>query len=95
VAAWVQTVCEHADVHRFELHAPNAARYYVCAFVTALVLKALYGRSVVLTLVDAGHRATGISRGHVWREFAQRHGRVNARMVVQHAARLAAIAAAV
>lgn len=94
VAEWVRTVCANADAHRFELRVTDAADFYVCALVAAMVLKALYGRSVVLTLVDPDHRPVGVSRGHAWREFAQRHGRVNARMVVRHASRMAALAAA-
>ena len=94
----VTTVLRHPDRHVFEIAGPGAARHYAVALAAGTVLAVQHGRSVVLRLVDddatAAATGVGISRSHPWRAFARLHGRVSARMVLTHARRLAAIAAA-
>jgi hypothetical protein len=91
----VEAVLRHPDRHVFELTGPGAAHHYVGALAAAVLLAVQHGRGVVFRIVDPdASTGTGLSRSHPWRAFARRHGRVTARMLLEHARRMAAVAGA-
>jgi hypothetical protein len=91
----VGAVLDQPERYVFEIAGPGAARHYVSVLAAAVLLAVQHGRTVVLRIVDPDAvPGTGFSRSHPWRSFARQHGRVTARMLLEHARRMAAVAGA-